>query len=109
MEVANDDFIRTTEPRHRVAVLELLQRCYDAGDIELDHYRGKYCVRCEAYYTDDELLAGDLCPIHKLPVDEFEEENYFFRLSRYGDRLLDWTPPTPAPSSPSSGATRRSG
>ena len=90
LEIANDDFIRTTEPRHRTAVLELLQRCYDAGDIELDHYRGKYCVRCEAYYTDDELLPGDLCPIHKLPVDEFEEENYFFRLSRYGDRLLDW-------------------
>ncbi len=90
LEIANDDFIRTTEPRHRIAVEELLQRCYDAGDIELDHYRGKYCVRCEAYYTDDELLPGDLCPIHKLPVDEFEEENYFFRLSRYGDRLLDW-------------------
>jgi methionyl-tRNA synthetase len=90
LEIANDDFIRTTEPRHRVAVEELLQRCYDAGDIELDHYRGKYCVRCEAYYTDDELLPGDLCPIHKLPVEEFEEENYFFRLSRYGDRLLDW-------------------
>jgi methionyl-tRNA synthetase len=86
LEIANDDFIRTTEPRHRTAVLELLQRCYDAGDIELDHYRGKYCVRCEAYYTDDELLPGGLCPIHKLPVDEFEEENYFFRLSRYGDR-----------------------
>ena len=47
-------------------------------------------MRCEAYYTDDELLPGDLCPIHKLPVDEFEEENYFFRLSRYDDRLLDW-------------------
>jgi methionyl-tRNA synthetase len=90
LDIANDDFIRTTEPRHRAAVEELLQRCYDAGDIELDHYRGKYCVRCEAYYTDDELLPGDLCPIHKLPVDEFEEENYFFRLSRFTDRLLDW-------------------
>ena len=49
---------------------------------------GKYCVRCEAYYTDDDLLPGGLCPIHKLPVDELEEENYFFRLSRFGDRLL---------------------
>ncbi len=90
LDIANDDFIRTTEPRHRAAVEEILRRCYEAGDIELDHYRGKYCVRCELYYTDDELLPGDLCPIHKLPVDEFEEENYFFRLSRYGDRLLDW-------------------
>jgi methionyl-tRNA synthetase len=90
LEIANDDFIRTTEPRHRAAVIELLQRCYDAGDLELDLYRGKYCVRCEEYYADNELLPGDLCPIHKLPVEEFEEENYFFRLSRFQDRLLDW-------------------
>ena len=90
LDIANDDFIRTTEPRHHVAVTKLLQACYDAGDIELDVYRGKYCVACEEYYTDDELLPGDLCPIHKRPVDEFEEENYFFRLSRFGDRLLDW-------------------
>jgi methionyl-tRNA synthetase len=90
LDIANDDFIRTTEPRHRAGVIELLQRCYDAGDIELDTYRGKYCVRCELYYSDDELLPGDLCPIHKVPVEEFEEENYFFRLSRFQDRLLEW-------------------
>ena len=90
IDIAYDDFIRTTETRHRTAVLELLQRCYDAGDIELGVYRGKYCVGCEEYYTDDELLEGDLCPIHKRPVEEYEEENYFFRLSRFQDRLLDW-------------------
>ena len=90
LNIANDDFIRTTEPRHRRAVLELLQRCYDAGDIELGTYSGKYCVSCEEYYTDDELLPGGLCPIHRTPVDEYEEENYFFRLSRFQDRLLDW-------------------
>ncbi len=90
LEIANDDFIRTTEPRHKRAVVELLQRCYDAGDIELDLYSGKYCVSCEEYYTDDELIDGELCPIHKRPVDHFEEENYFFRLSRFQDRLLDW-------------------
>lgn len=89
LDIANDDFIRTTEPRHKVAVAELLQRCYDAGDIELDMYRGKYCVACEEYYTDEELLDGRNCPIHKRPVDEYEEENYFFRLSRFGDRLLE--------------------
>ncbi|QQS24179.1 MAG: methionine--tRNA ligase [Actinomycetota bacterium] len=86
--ITNDDFIRTTEPRHRVAVQRLLQSCYDAGDIELDVYRGKYCVACEEYYTDDEL-DGDNCRIHKRPVEEYEEENYFFRLSRFEDRLLD--------------------
>jgi methionyl-tRNA synthetase len=90
LNIANDDFIRTTEPRHKAAVVELLQRCYDAGDIELGTYSGKYCVACEEYYTDDELLPGDLCPIHKRPVDTYDEENYFFRLSRFQDRLLDW-------------------
>jgi methionyl-tRNA synthetase len=90
LNITNDDFIRTTEERHKIGVAELLQRCYDAGDIELDVYRGKYCVACEEYYTDDELLDGDLCPIHKRPVEYYEEENYFFRLSRYQDRLLQW-------------------
>jgi len=90
LDIANDDFIRTTEPRHRRAVLELLQRCYDAGDIELGSYSGKYCVSCEEYYTDDELLEGGLCPIHRTPVEYYEEENYFFRLSSLHDRLLDW-------------------
>ena len=90
LNISNDDFIRTTEQRHRIGVQELLQRCYDAGDIELDVYAGKYCVACEEYYTDEELLPGDHCPIHKRPVEYFEEENYFFRLSRFQDRLLDW-------------------
>jgi len=89
LNIAYDDFIRTTEPRHVAAVQELLQRCYDAGDIELDVFEGKYCVACEEYYSDDELVDG-LCPIHRRPVEYFEEENYFFRLSRFQDRLLDW-------------------
>ena len=90
LNIAYDDFIRTTEPRHKLAVEELLQRCFDAGDIELDTYSGKYCVACEEYYTDDELIEGGLCPIHKRPVDTYTEENYFFRLSRFEQRLLDW-------------------
>ena len=88
--ITNDDFIRTTEERHKIGVRELLQRCYDAGDIELDVYKGKYCVACEEYYTDDELDPGDLCRIHRQPVQYYEEENYFFRLSRFQQRLLDW-------------------
>ncbi len=94
LDIANDDFIRTTEPRHKAAVTELLQRCYDAGDIELGVYSGKYCVACEEYYADDELVEVDgtpgCCPIHRRPVEHYEEENYFFRLSRFQDRLLDW-------------------
>ncbi|MFM8484165.1 MAG: class I tRNA ligase family protein, partial [Actinomycetota bacterium] len=89
LDISNDDFIRTTETRHRIGVQKLLQACYDNGDIELDTYRGLYCVACEAYYVDDDLTEGN-CPIHKLPVENVEEENYFFRLSRYGDRLLEW-------------------
>ena len=90
IDAANDDFIRTTEPRHRVAVEKLLRACFEAGDIELDKYSGLYCVGCEEYYIEDELLNGTDCPIHKRPVEYFEEENYFFRLSRFEQRLLDW-------------------
>ena len=90
LNISNNDFIRTTEARHKLGVAKLLQRCYDAGDIELDVYKGKYCVACEEYYTDDELDPGDLCKIHKRPVEYYEEENYFFRLSRFEQRLLDW-------------------
>ena len=89
LNISNDDFIRTTEPRHRAGVQKLLQACYDNGDIELDKYSGLYCVPCEAYFTEDDLVEGN-CPIHKKPVEHVEEENYFFRLSRYGDRLLQW-------------------
>ena len=89
LHVSADDFIRTTEPRHKAGVVELLQRCYDAGDIDLGVYAGKYCVACEEYYTDDELDPGDLCRIHRRPVDYYEEENYFFRLSRFQGRLLE--------------------
>ncbi len=89
LNISNDDFIRTTEPRHYAGVAKLLQACYDSGDIELDVYTGLYCVSCEEYYTEEELVEG-LCPIHKIPVQSVNEENYFFRLSRFQDRLLEW-------------------
>ncbi len=88
LDITNDDFIRTTEPRHFRAVEEFLQRVYDHGDIELDSYEGLYCVGCELYYKEDELDDGK-CPIHGVPVEHVTEENYFFRLSRYEQRLLD--------------------
>jgi methionyl-tRNA synthetase len=88
--ISNDDYIRTTEPRHEAAVKKLLQAVYDNGrdDIYLDTYEGLYCVACEAYYTEDELVGGK-CPIHGRPVEQMSEENYFFRLSAYQDRLLE--------------------
>jgi methionyl-tRNA synthetase len=89
--IAYDDFIRTTEPRHHAAVQALLSRIKDNGDIELDTYEGPYCVSCEAYYAEGELVDGTFCPIHTgKPVVRLKEENWFFRLSRYEQRLLDW-------------------
>lgn len=90
LNIASDDFIRTTEPRHYDAVTTFLQRVYDNGHIELGTYEGLYCVSCEAYYTVDELIDGELCPVHKRPVEEVKEENYFFKLSSFEQKLLDW-------------------
>ena len=96
LEIAYDDFIRTTEPRHHAAVQDLLQRIKDNGDIELDTYEGPYCVSCEAYYQESELVDGVYCPIHtSRPVTTLKEENYFFRLSRYEQRLIDWIEQNP--------------
>ena len=89
LNITHDDFIRTTEPRHAAGVKKLLQACYDAGDIEADMYRGQYCVACEAYFIEEELIDGK-CPIHMKETTYVEEENYFFRLSRFEDRLLKW-------------------
>ena len=89
LDIDYDEFIRTTEPRHYAAVRELLQRIYDRGDIELETYEGPYCVSCEGYYAESELVDGK-CPIHLRPVEVLNEENYFFKLSRYTQPLLDW-------------------
>ena len=91
LDIAYDDYIRTTEPRHDAAVAKILQAVHDNGrdDIYLGHYEGLYCVSCEAYYAEADLLAGNLCPIHERPVELFREDNYFFRLSAYADRLLE--------------------
>ena len=88
LDLTNTDFIRTTEPRHEQAVQRFLQALYDAGDIELGTYEGLYCVSCEGYYTEDELVDGN-CPIHGRPVEHVTEENYFFKLSNYEHRLLE--------------------
>jgi methionyl-tRNA synthetase len=90
LDISYDDFIRTTEPRHHRAVQAFLGRIYDNGFIFEDIYRGLYCVSCEQYYAEDELVDGTLCPIHGTPVEHLEEENYFFRLSAFEERLVDW-------------------
>ena len=87
LDVSFDDFIRTTEPRHRRGVQELVRRVTAAGDIYEGHYEGWYCVSCEAFKQEKDLVAG-LCPVHRTRPDWLREKNYFFRLSKYRDALL---------------------
>lgn len=86
LDITYDRFIRTTDPAHRRAVLELWQRLQASGDLYRGVYEGQYCPRCEAYYQADELERQD-CPVHHLPCDQVSEENWFFRLSRYQNEL----------------------
>jgi methionyl-tRNA synthetase len=91
--ISHDDFIRTTEERHRVAVTQMWSRMVASGDIYAADYEGLYCVGCEDWKTDDELVVegGEkLCPVHGKPVEPVKEKNYFFRLSSYQQRLLDF-------------------
>jgi methionyl-tRNA synthetase len=89
LDLSFDDFIRTSQDSgHEEAVRKLWRACADRGDIYLDDYRGLYCVGCEQFYSADELVDG-LCPEHLQPLEEVRERNYFFRLSRYGDALLE--------------------
>lgn len=83
-----DDFIRTTEPRHQQRVKELWKRVKDAGDIYLGDYEDWYCVGCEGFKTEKDLLPGNICPQHQKPVERIKEVSYFFRLSKYQDALL---------------------
>jgi methionyl-tRNA synthetase len=82
-----DFFIRTSDEGHKAFVREFLQRIYDNGDVYEDVYSGLYCVGCEAFKTEDELVDGK-CPLHNTVPEWIEEKNYFFRLSSYEERLL---------------------
>ena len=88
LDVSFDDFIRTTEERHRVAVTTLVERIAAAGDLYEGEYEGWYCVSCEAFKQDKDLVDGE-CPVHRSKPDWLKEKNHFFRLSRYRDRLLE--------------------
>ncbi|MEW6193236.1 MAG: methionine--tRNA ligase [Bacillota bacterium] len=85
--VEYSDFIRTTEERHRVAVEKVFRRLYEQGDIYKAAYEGWYCTPCETFWTQRQLVDGN-CPDCGRPVELLQEESYFFRLSRYADRLL---------------------
>jgi len=88
LSISYDDFIRTTDERHKISVRELFRRIQEAGDIYTAVYTGWYCEGCEAFIQEKDLVDGK-CPNHNRKPTWIEEENYFFRLSRYGPPLLD--------------------
>jgi methionyl-tRNA synthetase len=88
MNIANNDFIRTTEPRHIKVVQDILQKVHDAGDIYFGEYGGHYCFGCERFYTEKELVDG-LCPDHQTKPEYIAEKNYFFKMSKYQGWLKD--------------------
>jgi len=89
LDIANDDFIRTTDERHVVGAQAFLGKLHEQGDIYKGHYEGWYCVPCETYYTEDQLVEGE-CPSCGREVKFIKEDNYFFRLSAYQDFLLEY-------------------
>ncbi|WP_419661708.1 MetG: methionyl-tRNA synthetase [Desulfosarcina variabilis str. Montpellier] len=89
MNISNNAFIRTTDPSHIAVVESILQRIYDAGDIYFAEYEGLYCFGCERFYTERELVDGR-CPDHQTPPETIKESNYFFKMSRYQQWLIDY-------------------
>jgi len=87
LNISNDDFIRTTEQRHINVVQEIIDKIYKKGDIYRGKYKGLYCTECETYYLPKDL-DNNMCPIHKKEVEIVNEDCYFFRMSRYQNRIL---------------------
>ena len=86
--IQNSDYIRTTEERHKKVVQAILQKLWDAGEIYLGKYGGHYCYGCERFYTEKEIVDGK-CPDHLTPLTWIEEENYFFKMSKYQRWLIE--------------------
>lgn len=87
LKISNTDFVRTTEPRHIEAVQKFFKLVWDKGDIYKGFYEGYYCEACEEFKSEKDLVEG-FCPIHKTAVKKIKEENYFFRLTKYREKLL---------------------
>lgn len=89
LNISNNDFIRTSEERHHKVVQAVLQKIYDQGDIYKKNYEGLYCVPCESYWLERQLVDGK-CPDCGRPVEKMAEESYFFKLSKYQNRILEY-------------------
>lgn len=86
--ISNDDFIRTTQARHKRVVQDIFKKIYEQGDIYRSEYEGWYCTPCEAFFTERQVGEERVCPDCQRPVELVKEESYFFRMSKYQDRLL---------------------
>ncbi|BDG45472.1 methionine--tRNA ligase [Parageobacillus sp. KH3-4] len=89
LDISYDDFIRTTQDRHKKVVEKIFARLVEQGDIYLGEYEGWYCTPCESFYTERQLVDGN-CPDCGRPVEKVKEESYFFKMSKYVDRLLQY-------------------
>lgn len=95
LNISYDFFVRTTDPAHEKFVQSMLQGAYDNGEIYYRDYQGLYCVGCERFYTEKELLPGNLCPAHNTPAELITEGNYFLRLEKYREQIRQYVLSTP--------------
>ncbi len=93
--IENDDFIRTTEDRHQKVAQELFQKIYDQGDIYKSQYEGWYCTSCETFFTEIQVGEEHVCPDCGKAVEKMKEESYFFKMSKYADRWLQFIDENP--------------
>ncbi|NQS99534.1 MAG: methionine--tRNA ligase [Candidatus Omnitrophica bacterium] len=89
LDISYDSFIRTTQPKHIEVTQAIFKRIYKKGDIYQGVYQGLYCVDCEAFYLEKDLKSN-LCPVHKKKVEKLKEESYFFKMSKYQDKILEF-------------------
>ena len=95
LEISNDDFLRTSEERHHLTCQEFFRRIRDKGDIYKGEYVGLYCTPCESYWTEHQLDENGNCPDCHRPVEKVSEEAYFFKMSKYADRVLEYIKSNP--------------
>src|SRR5580658_5724446 len=88
LDISYDYFVRTTDPVHQAFVQKMLARSFECGDIYFKDYEGLYCVGCERFYTEKELLPGNICPVHNTPVERIKEGNYFLKLEQHRAAIL---------------------
>ncbi len=89
LNISYDFFVRTTDAQHQKFVQKMLQRAFEQGAITYQDYEGLYCVGCERFYTEKELLPGNVCPTHNTPTELIKEGNYFLKLEKYRDKVRE--------------------